>query len=151
MIAIVDGTGPFKDSDYAAEMKNSFCSQLKALPNATYHRGPEGTGLLTRSIASDVRDQVESGALCELNVYLAGYSRGGAAAIQIAKWLAADKNPIVVKAMFLFDPVGMDITTSHDGIPSNVRSCYVIYRDKTIANPMSNTQFYAEVGVGVVL
>jgi hypothetical protein len=160
MMMIVDGTGPYDEAEYKYDMTGSFCNQLKgAMPNTEYYEGPGTLGLTTGGIAYKAFQS-----LCERRsnrredrdwVYLAGYSRGGAAVIQIAKWLndrSCVSNPIPVKAMFLFDPVGWDATLCYDRIPTNVMTCYVVYRDKTIQdNPMPLYKLVATEAAGLAI
>ena len=60
------------------------------------------------------------------DLFVAGYSRGASAAIIAAETL--QKDGIVVKAMFLFDPVARHMCSGGEVIPANVRRAYVAYR-----------------------
>jgi hypothetical protein len=75
-------------------------------------------------------------------VYLAGYSRGGACVMQVAKFCArwsgvttirggdfVNNIPIPIQAMFLLDPVSWDLCRGK-GVPNNVAHSYVMYRDR---------------------
>jgi hypothetical protein len=93
MMIIVDGTGPYDDPEYRWAMNSSFCLQLNSqVAQSKYWRGPgwvpDGQ---THSIAEEAYrflcDFMKAKPSVDEPVYLAGYSRGGAAAIQIAKWL----------------------------------------------------------------
>ncbi len=117
-------------------MARSFCYQLSLnVPNAYYWEGPGNLGVSTRSKANQAFKWIHDSMKVNPRepVYLAGYSRGGATVIQLAKFLCettAQQPRIIVRAMFLFDPVDRDPALSGDGIPENVRNCYVIFRDR---------------------
>jgi hypothetical protein len=136
MMAIVDGTGPYGEQDYQLTMARSFCYQLSTgVKNARYWEGPGSLGITTRSKGNQAYDWI--GEYIKENnkepVFLAGYSRGGATVIQVAKWLrqpTAAQPRINVEAMFLFDPVARDLALDADGIPDNVKHCYVVFRDQ---------------------
>ncbi len=141
MIVCIDGTGPYDAQEYEMSMARSFCYQLAMqtrAQNSMYIEGPGGAGGTTYFKASSGYDRIHdfydgSPRRTKANpLFLAGYSRGGACAIQLAKWLNADKSPLEVQAMFLFDPVCRDLALDAQGIPGNVRNVYVLYRDQTI-------------------
>jgi thioesterase domain-containing protein len=107
MIVAIDGTGPESPGDYAKEMGGSFCSQIGRTANALYFRGPTLTGSETSAIANlavdaviAARNKASTG-----KVMLAGYSRGGCAAIIAARRLK-DRG-VGVDSLFLFDAVDM--------------------------------------------
>jgi thioesterase domain-containing protein len=123
MIVAIDGTGPDSPGDYAKEMGGSFCSQIGRAANATYFRGPTLTGSETSAIANmavdavmAARDKASTG-----EVMLAGYSRGGCAAIIAARRLK-DRG-VGVHSLFLFDAVDMQTSEMHLSqiISDNVR------------------------------
>ncbi len=136
MFYIIDGTGPYSQEEYDLAMARSFCWQievkLRSYP-AVYVPGPGNAGGTTRLKAHDgvkaIIDSRKRGNTKRL--YLAGYSRGGATVIQMAKFLKHQTRE-VIQAMFLFDPVDRDVFLDGSGIPTNVRNVYVIYRDQTI-------------------
>ena len=143
MIVCVDGTGVYNEQQYQKDMSNSFCRQImeqKGCGKAAYFEGPGGAGLTTRGIGNAawkaIRDfyQDNPGIYRTSPLYLAGYSRGGACVLQIAKWLYEDEFPLMVKGLFLFDPVNRDLNLNMDGLgtPPNVKNVYVIFRDKSI-------------------
>lgn len=107
MIFIIDGTGPDNFSDYHADMSRGFCWSLwtRNKLSASYLRGPNELGLETWEIAdlmyAEVHAQLKAAPNTE--IVLAGHSRGGAAAIHLARKLQQDK--IEVRAMVLFDAV----------------------------------------------
>ena len=98
-MAIIDGTGTRDENEYFPAMQNSFCTQLKTQlgANADYKRGPGPLGM--KQVKAEVEAEAKwaydylkkaheiaiSQGKC-VRLMLAGYSRGGSAAI-----LAADK------------------------------------------------------------
>jgi pimeloyl-ACP methyl ester carboxylesterase len=110
MIVAIDGTGPDSAGDYAREMGGSFCSQIGRAANAIYLRGPTLTGSETSAIANLAVDAVMAarGKALTGEVMLAGYSRGGCAAIIAARRLK-DRG-VGVHSLFLFDAVDMQIS-----------------------------------------
>lgn len=156
-LIVVDGTGVYNGIQYEHLFRGSFCKQVdekgkKAHLNVSYFQGPGAAGISTgTSIGGEARQHLEKAYRLNRNekIYLMGYSRGGACAIQLAKWannrfdlgpaetrggerrdLPVPKAPIEIEAMFLLDPVDKDMSISGDGIPSNVKRCYLLYRDK---------------------
>src|SRR6185312_8320235 len=88
-IAIVDGTGEFSDESYAKSMANSFCTQIAQQlggPNSAmcnYQRGPTGEGARTGQKGREAAAILKKVYALDRNaqLFLAGYSRGGSAAI----------------------------------------------------------------------
>ena len=123
MIIAIDGTGPESPSDYAKEMSGSFCSQMGRTANAIYFRGPTLTGSETSSIANRaVGAVITARRKASMDpVMLAGYSRGGCAAIIAARRLK--DLGIEVHSLFLFDAVDMQTSELHLSqiISNNVR------------------------------
>jgi hypothetical protein len=124
-VIIVDGTGDFGDADYEASMRLSFCSQmaLQLGGSAAYLRGPSMDGFamegkidwaIYRAIEAHDRDP-------NIRLMLAGYSRGGSAAIGAVERLKWLRTGIEVDSMFLFDPVARHISIGGTIIPSNVK------------------------------
>lgn len=143
MFICIDGTGPYGPETYAEMMKNSFCKQITnqlGRGKSIYIEGPGGAGLTTVRKSNMAYRMVHNyydtliGTQKHEPLYLAGYSRGGAAVLQLAKFLNEDESPLIIKGMFLFDPVNRDVNMNTDGLgtPQNVRNLYVIYRDTTI-------------------
>jgi hypothetical protein len=135
---IIDGTGPMNRATYAEEMKDSFCRQLfesNAIPAAykNYFQGPSGDGFLSVLTAHKLYRWLleETNGDKSMDIYLAGYSRGGWEAIIVAGWLIDAGRR--VKALFLFDPVDKQIYPGGGTIPSRVEHAYVArrrYKDK---------------------
>lgn len=136
LLAIVDGTGPFRDKTYAGEMNHSFCRQMYTNAEGTighYERGPSNDGMTTRAKGIRAADFIKQN--MRLNpdgkVFLAGYSRGGSAVLYTAKALKADK--IDVDGMFLFDPVARHVIPGGEVIPANVKAVWVARRSTSPA------------------
>jgi pimeloyl-ACP methyl ester carboxylesterase len=128
-IAIIDGTGDFDDGDYAFNMAGGFCVQLKhKLANvAQYERGPSFDGVRVRERgdrAARFLEQAKARGVQRL--FVAGYSRGGSAALFCAANLHLKR--IAVDGMFLFDPVARHFTQGGEDLPANVKYCAVALR-----------------------
>jgi hypothetical protein len=140
MIFIIDGTGVADNGDYAVEMAGGFCKRLEYKARGQYWRGPTLSGWETTDIAGEVVDAVmqwKAAPQGTRKLFLAGHSRGGAAAIFVAQALA--KNDVEIEAMFLFDAVDRTVNfRSAQTIPANVRYCYHALRDPSLAD------FYSE-------
>ena len=123
MIVAIDGTGPDALGEYQKLMGDSFCSQIGRTANATYLRGPTLAGWETSTIADRAVDAVTAarGQAAKGEVMLAGYSRGGCAAIVAARRLK-DRG-VGVHSLFLFDAVDMQFSNVHLSqiISDNVR------------------------------
>lgn len=140
MIFIIDGTGVADDAAYAQEMAGGFCRRLVYKAQGRYWRGPTLAGWETADIARAVTEAVmqwkaspqDSG-----KIFLAGHSRGGAAAIFAAQALA--KRHVDIEAMFLFDAVDRTVNfRSAQAIPANVRYCYHALRDPSLSTYYSD-------------
>jgi pimeloyl-ACP methyl ester carboxylesterase len=125
-MAVIDGTGPSNELEYLSGMQNSFCRQLGArlAPNAFYHRGPSGFGLETFGLAAWAADALSCVATNRL--FIAGYSRGGSAAVIAADLLRT--RGLKVEAIFLFDPVARHMSSDTATIPGNVGSAWIARR-----------------------
>lgn len=104
----VDGTGDFFNRTYEPIFENSHVNILHQFWNegpSHYRRGPWWIGDWTVVEANRIYKQVKADwqAGNGAAIFLAGYSRGGAAVIEIAKWLKTDGIP--VECLILFDPV----------------------------------------------
>lgn len=104
----IDGTGDFFNRTYEPTFDNSHVNILHQFWNegpSHYRRGPWWVGDWTYVEANRIYGKVKSDwdAGNGAAIFLAGYSRGGAAVIEIAKWLKRDKIP--VECLILFDPV----------------------------------------------
>ncbi len=111
IFAGIDGTGVWRDKNYDITFENSHVNTLFKEWNEGpphYERGPvtldnkisRWTVLAAYRTFNKVMKDWKAG---EKAVFLAGYSRGGAAVIEIAKWLKAENVP--VECLILFDPV----------------------------------------------
>jgi pimeloyl-ACP methyl ester carboxylesterase len=107
MLYIIDGTGPDASSDYIADMRRGFCWSLDQRngPASVYLRGPTELGLQTWEIADLMHAQVRADLKRQpdMEIVLAGHSRGGSAVIYLARKL--QKEGVPVRAMVLFDAV----------------------------------------------
>jgi len=127
-MCVIDGTGPSDTGEYTPAMRNSFCNQLAAKfeVDGKYIRGPGALGLETLNAAKEARNWIyasrnEPG----VKFMLAGYSRGGSAAIMAAESL--EKDGIPIDSMFLFDAVARHHYTGGEVIPANVEfSCHAV-------------------------
>lgn len=177
MIFGVDGTGPFRDSEYKSQMANSFVSQICRSPGGRYWRGPDAIdtflgGPNPREVAEAIRMVVVPMAdtprvygtgfgpavvvyptsKTELSglkdkVFLTGYSRGAATMLDVAVILKSYGIP--VEAMFLFDSVTRSPWLSATSIPSNVRHFYHALRKSEAGsrNSFGNSTPVPEPGV----
>jgi len=137
IFAGVDGTGPRDPIVYANEFAKSHVKTIFnnwSSPVRFYIRGPNDEGLTTKqrgdAAATFVKTHYQQsvGPNTKVFVYLAGYSRGGAAVID-ACWTLNGLN-IPVAGLFLFDAVDRTNTiNSADSIPKNVAACYHAIRD----------------------
>ena len=126
-MAIIDGTGTRDDIEYFPSMQNSFCTQLNAQlgANADYTRGPGPLGRQVEAEAKVAYDYLKEAHQKAMNsgttvkLMLAGYSRGGSAAIMAAEMLNEDN--INVDSLFLFDAVALHSGKGGEVIPKNVQ------------------------------
>lgn len=129
-IAIIDGTGDFNDGDYSIAMAGSYCNQLhfQNRDNAFYKRGPNLSGYGTETSGEEAANFLSRAFTSdkETRLFLAGYSRGGSAALSAAHYLAEKK--IKVAGIFLFDPVNRRYGGGK-GIPGNVKYSRTACRD----------------------
>ena len=152
MIVAIDCTGPDAPGEYAKEMGGSFCSQIGRTANATYFRGPTLTGSETSAIANLAVDAVMAARRQAWagEVMLAGYSRGGCAAI-IATRRLRDRG-VGVHALFLFDAVDMQASDLHLSqiIPDNVRMVAHARSARNLAfwlrNPVKSRFYFYNTG-----
>ena len=127
----VDGTGPDSNAEYSTAFKNSFVNQMRQrnFAVAEYERGPTLTGSETGTLASWAAARAEhhyrTTKVRSQNtprIFLAGYSRGGAAVIEACHKL--NDNGVPVQGLMLFDAVDRSYTVERtETIPANVRYC----------------------------
>jgi len=143
ILIAVDGTGTDNDADYKAEFGDPgalYCSPNQShvftMHQSWHHqktkwyvRGPTMMGLTTHNLAaSAARAAVHMYKPGADRLFLAGYSRGGAAVLQAAVLLRLRKVP--VHAMFLYDAVDRASgIIAADIIPPNVKHCFHAIRD----------------------
>ena len=132
-MAIIDGTGEQDDAKYAESMKHSFCRQLAdclGKQNSFYVRGPSAAGTETPACAKDAFDWLRILNKNQRRLMLAGYSRGGSAAIMAAEML--DAHGIQVDSLFLFDAVARHTASGGEVIPANVKFSRHARRDQSL-------------------
>lgn len=157
MLACVDGSGPGDKKEYARTMARSFVKEIvdsSPEPGAKkcYLQGPNALSMkvefgwmvrVTYSqvsvLASDVVAFVRANWHPGERVFLAGYSRGGAAVIEAARRLKSQLPKLRIDAMFLFDAVERDLATFAGTIPSNVAHAYHAVNDRST---LSRWYFY---------
>lgn len=130
----VDGTGDADQRVYESTFEKSFVRELKSKIGgqfSSYSRGPTlwDQGVRSLDLATSTWQHVR---LCvglarkngiNYSVFLAGFSRGGAAVIHAARLLKEDGIPI--KGLFLYDAVDRSFSVkSVKSIPGNVLNCY---------------------------
>ncbi len=143
----IDGTSSKDNTGYAEDFKNSFVNTLQSFfpDKSFYNRGPYTWGFKTDDIARKAYDHVVENWRDESQdaVFLAGYSRGGAAVIEVAEWLKQRKNPIPVECLILFDAV--DRSTALGGWLKNTPIVdtvkQTIYPQRNIWSSMSRISF----------
>jgi pimeloyl-ACP methyl ester carboxylesterase len=157
MFVGIDGTGPTDDKEYEQAMSKSFVKQLydelnTRQPPGWYHRGPtllsmaalgfgslkDGSWGLTLSQVRDLAEMavkvIKEHADEPGPIVLAGYSRGGAAAIQTARMLSKLVPDLKIDALALFDAVDRDLRADVTTIPGNVVMAYHAMRDPEIGS-----------------
>jgi hypothetical protein len=121
-LALVNGTGP-PGPAYDDIMKTSFCYQLgqKLGARSFYLRGPKLFGHEVKNEADAIYQWLKAAYEedSRLRLMLAGYSRGGSAAIMACEMLERDGIP--VDSLFLFDAVARHNFKGGSVIPANVR------------------------------
>lgn len=127
----IDGTGPFFDSTYATEFKNSFVRRIcpEGNPNKKYFRGPIGPGGgLPEAIQGgyDFITGRNGWAGRDNSILLTGYSRGGLGVLVVANMLKDAKIPVA--AMLLFDAVDRHVAYDAPTVPTNVAQVLHIRR-----------------------
>ncbi|MEY1556981.1 hypothetical protein AB3Y40_15230 [Yoonia sp. R2331] len=140
----IDGTGPDDNDTYKTDFQSSHVRQLFEqwhTPLAGYLRGPRwhGTGTPAKSkqgldwvVEQWEKQQKLATVRSALSakptrIFLSGYSRGGAAVIELAYNL--NKKGIPVHCMMLFDAVDRSPLENCDTISKNVAMVYHALRD----------------------
>lgn len=134
IFAGIDGTGVFNDGQYQLEFQNSFVNRMYRewdSPAKFYRRGPSIDGVATANLAFAAFEHVHKlyrqGGGKPKRIFLAGYSRGGAAVVKVCDLLQDRKIP--VDGLFLFDAVDRAVLITPNFIPKNVRNCFHARRD----------------------
>lgn len=144
----IDGTSSEEDT-YKETFRNSFVNrlyrnELVSFSDTWYLRGPytsgRDTAVRAEAAYSWVSERWKSGAAKA--VFLAGYSRGGAAVIEVAKWLK-ERDGIPVECLILFDAVDRTDTLGgwiwNTPIASTVRR--VVYPQRNVLLTQSRLSF----------
>lgn len=143
IFAGVDGTGSGNNDEYKKSMANSFINRLcrnEVVPfdDTFYHRGPSLLGTETRAYAeiaySWVLGRWQSGAAKA--IFLGGYSRGGAAMIEVAYWLKQKNIP--VECLILFDAVDRSMPGVGGGVGGVFTNRKISDNVKQTIHPMRN-------------
>jgi len=133
VLAAVDGTGPFSDRDYETAFQSSHVNKLcnsNSFQKSFRRRGPSADGVKTDNKARELLTELLDFKNCQaedVDIFLTGYSRGGAAVIHLAHLLK--EKGIPVRAMYLFDAVDRTLERFNTTIPRNVEVCYHALRD----------------------
>ncbi len=142
MFICVDGSGPDERAEYSAAFHDSYLAQITRQSTQTFSQryvGPNMTGgrqVPPQVIVDAIRARYDAGEAdrADTSVFLAGYSRGGAAVVHVASLL--EGMGITVDALFLFDAVDRSISIGDslpagnvDRVPANVLHTYHARRD----------------------
>jgi len=142
LLAGIDGTGPSDRSEYLTEFAASHVRVLTRTWDkgpAFYSRGPTDLGLQTERLAYFAAGFIMQHVTARLamnektGVFLVGYSRGAAAALDACRKLHERK--IAVDCLLLFDAVDRTNTVDSTLVPPNVRACF-----HAIRNPMTRSR-----------
>ena len=157
----IDGTGTSDDTLYAKEFAKSHVRTLHSqwtTPYSLYDRGPSlmgtETGFKARILAMAMKSFWEiagsstpAADRAPNRLFIAGYSRGGAAAVEACHILKDAGIP--VHCLMLLDAVERTQTVSKTVVPANVRYCFHARRDPAAASRQSfgNCSTTTETGV----
>ena len=146
MLVVIDGTGEWSNKAYEENMKKSFMNRIINDSHHSpkkYFRGPSLTGIECGPIAFQVMNWIRQclGQGAKPELFIAGYSRGGAVAIEVAgeianiasvsrlfsdsPWTELNEN---IRCMALFDAVDRSYLDTQR-IPDNVKVCFHAMRD----------------------
>lgn len=132
LIIAFEGTG----LGWSTVYPGGFMDQVRSRLGASYIKGPDAANLASYDVMEKARNALKRGLLCRVSrppIVLVGWSRGGAAAIQLAREMAEGWNfdqCFEVDALILLDAVDRSsFHYSSDPIPRNVLRCYHAYRD----------------------
>ena len=164
MLVVIDGTGEWFNKSYEKTMEGGFMKKIMRDSHHSpkeYFRGPSLTGIESGYIVAQVmnwiRQQLNNGATPEL--FIAGYSRGGSVAIEVAgeianvasmasllgdgPWCILNRN---IRCMALFDAVDRSYLDTKV-IPYNVTHAYHALRDPKAGSrrSFSNTGLEHEI------
>lgn len=128
MLVALEGSSPTTDGENNYKYYVWQAHQQTRQSPKKYILGPAtfsmtGSPVNIRKMATDATTFIRQS---QGQIFLIGWSRGAAACIQAALDLKRSNFTRDIEAMFLFDPVDQDTSTSDylNVIPSNVRNCY---------------------------
>lgn len=153
----IDGTGPIDNDKYRLENQGSHVDNICKRTGGIYFRGPRIDGGGLRFTVQTVLKQLIAWAgrypndSKELEIVLAGHSRGGLAAIIVANQLnvarqmrlpqkrlgtftRASTADIRIRCVALFDAVDRYAYANADSIPANVPYCYHAIRNPAVGS-----------------
>jgi pimeloyl-ACP methyl ester carboxylesterase len=142
MIVGIDGSCSdlfgVKEEEYDRAFKSSFVHRLVGESRQglkKYLCGPSLTGIESLSIkAAAVRFIEQNLSVApKADIFLAGYSRGGAICLEVAHELLRRRRDAVVRGLFLFDAVAREPQLKYAStIPENVVHAYHARRDPAV-------------------
>jgi hypothetical protein len=137
----VDGTSTEDNDGYKVTFKNSFVNrmsrnELVPFDDTFYHRGPSLFGHETYAQARMAYTWVVTRWKAGLvkAIFLAGYSRGAAAVIEVAYWLKADGIP--VECLILFDAVDRSTPGPGGGVGGVIQNTKIGDNVRQAIHPM---------------
>jgi thioesterase domain-containing protein len=137
MLYVIDGTGAEGVQEYSEDMALGFMARMRRQYGGVYFRGP--TKMDTTRSSLEIYHDVLGAILADKRfgkepLYLAGHSRGGFVALQVAQGLLIGKHKMGVKAMFLFDAVDRSSFSDRRKLPASVQICYHAKRASELTN-----------------
>lgn len=138
LIIAFEGTGP--GTDGTAHFPGGFMDQVRSKLGGAYIFGPDMFNAISLMVMADARAALRNRlrGYDSRPVILIGWSRGGAAAIHLAREMADGRNfdkCLTVEALILLDAVDRSpLLYTSDAIPGNVLNCYHAYRDPGVGS-----------------
>jgi pimeloyl-ACP methyl ester carboxylesterase len=128
MLAALEGSSPTIDGENNYKYYVWMAYQSTKQSPKKYLPGPATFSTVGSQINIDTmaRDTIQFIKASQGSIFLIGWSRGAAACIQVALNLKRENYSRKIDAMFLFDPVDQDGSTSDylNTIPNSVVNCY---------------------------
>lgn len=141
----IDGTSTLGDEEYKVAFKNSFVNkmsrnELVPFSDAFYSRGPTLLGHETYAYARAAHMWIVTrwAAGQAKAIFLAGYSRGAAAVIEVAHWLKSDGIP--VECLILFDAVDRSMPGPGGGVGGVIQNTKIGDNVRLAIHPMRDIQ-----------